>query len=132
MALSGDGSGPAGISAANALGLSTQIAARPLVAVVGRKPTGLSGVRFTQRSNFERRTLTSSEVALLEVLRVYPAHVEVEWAELVSRVAALIDEGAIRLRAVERAALSEQQANLRHTMGRLTAALKGVAEAASS
>ena len=77
------GVGPAGFSAAHALGVTTQIPALPEFAVAGPKPTGLKGVRVTQRSNMSRRDLTYTEIALLEVLRDPKTLVEGPWSRLV-------------------------------------------------
>lgn len=65
------GFGPAGMSAASALGLSTQRPARTVVAVPARPPTDTALVRFVDRSGRGGRSsarLEPLEVALLEVL----------------------------------------------------------------
>lgn len=113
LAASGRGAGPSGVSAANALGLTTQMAAVPTVAVLGRCPTGLHGVRVVSRSNFERYHLLPLEIALLEVLREFPLHVEGSWADLVRRVREENERGGIRLDAVLRAAATEHSPALR-------------------
>ena len=79
FALAGPGAGLAAASATNALGLSTQIARQPIVAVVGRPPKGLHGVRFTSRSNPQRIKLSRLEVTLLEALRDFPNYSELDW-----------------------------------------------------
>ena len=67
MAVAGRGAGPAGWSATLALGLSTQVPATPTIAVVGRPPKGIDGVRFVSRSNLDRRDLTPIEVAVRDL-----------------------------------------------------------------
>jgi uncharacterized protein DUF6088 len=65
------GIGPAGIAAANSLGLSTQVAARPSIAVPKRAPRPLPTFRFVDRSGRTGRMtqrLRPQTVALLEVL----------------------------------------------------------------
>ena len=77
-AAGGDGAGPSGWSAAQALGLSTQVPAIPEVAVAGPVPS-LRGVRFHKRNNLARRDLSVCEIALLEALRSYPASRRSAW-----------------------------------------------------
>ena len=66
MEVAGPGSGPAGVSAAYSLGLTTQIPAIEQDAVPGRVPSAVAGVRFVSRS-IERRIagLRPVEVALI-------------------------------------------------------------------
>lgn len=98
LALAGPGGGPAGVTAARALGLTTQVPAIDFYAVPGRIPTPPPGVKFVSRS-IERRIheLTAMEVALLEVLRDWPGTVEGTWADLVSVARRLADAGEVRI-----------------------------------
>jgi hypothetical protein len=59
----------AGLSAANALGLTTQVPARVELAVEGKRPTSPRGVAFKPRMGTNRGHLSAREAALLEVLR---------------------------------------------------------------
>lgn len=59
----------AGLSAANALGLTTQVPARTELAVEDKRPTPPRGVAFKPRVGTNRRGLRPLEAALLEVLR---------------------------------------------------------------
>ncbi len=95
--VAGVGSGPADISAAHALGLSTQVPAIEVVAVPGRIPAPIRGVRFVSRSA-ERRflRLRPIEIALLEVLRAGPAVIEVPWARVAEIAKRLERAGKIR------------------------------------
>jgi len=68
-AVGGGRSHLAGLSAANALGLTTQVPARVELAVEGRRPTPPRGVVFKPRMGTNRRGLSAREAALLEVLR---------------------------------------------------------------
>jgi len=97
MEVAGPGSGPAGVSAAYSLGLTTQIPAIEQVAVPGRVPSAVAGVRFVSRS-IERRIagLRPVEVALIEVLRDGPAIIEQPWASVTAVVERLIAASEIR------------------------------------
>jgi hypothetical protein len=101
LAVASHGSGPAGLSAAHFLGLTTQVPAIETVAVPGRVPAPLPGVRFVSRS-IERRIarLTVAEVALIEVLRAGPSVAE-RWAEVGHVVERLVAAGEVRLGAVD-------------------------------
>ncbi len=96
LAIAGPGAGPAGFSAARALGVTTQLPARPEVAVAGRVPE-FAGAVFYKRNNLDRRGLDPVEVALLEVLRSWPTTSEVPWDELVVRVGEFVDRGDLDL-----------------------------------
>lgn len=95
--VAGTGSGPAGVSAAHSLGLSTQVPAIEQVAVAGRVPAPVGGVRFVSRS-IERRIarLRPVEVALLEVLRDGPELVEKPWHKVGEVARQLAAVGEIR------------------------------------
>ncbi len=109
LASGGKAPGPAGASAAAALGLTTQIPPRASVAVVGNPPTAVPNVRFVKRSNVERvaARLRPAEVALLEVLRDDLKWVEIPEAAVRSRLHAMIAAGDIDPRRVRRAAKRE-------------------------
>jgi len=68
-AISRGRSHPAGLSAANLLGLTTQVPARVELAVEDKRPMSPRGVEFKPRMRTNRRDLGAREVALLEVLR---------------------------------------------------------------
>jgi Family of unknown function (DUF6088) len=110
-----DGAGPSGWSAAQALGLSTQVPAEPEVAVAGPVPSFV-GVRFHRRNNLARRDLGFWEIALLEALRSYPAYAEVSVAELADRVRALVADGKVRFAHLETAARREHSPALRRNL----------------
>ena len=114
-AAGGDGAGPSGWSAAQALGLATQVPAIPEVAVAGPVPS-LRGVRFHKRNNLARRDLSVCEIALLEALRSYPAFAEVSVDEFKIRVQSLAEEGKVRLGYVEKVARKEHSSALRRNM----------------
>lgn len=97
LEVAGPGSGPAGVSAAHELGLTTQVPATEQVAVAGRVPSPVPGVRFVARS-IERRLggLRPVEVALLEVLRDGPRTVEGPWGKVAEVTQQLVATGEIR------------------------------------
>jgi hypothetical protein len=97
LEVAGLGAGPAELSAAHTLGLTTQVPSTEVVAVPGRCPTPVGGARFVSRS-VERRFegLRPLEVAVIEVLRVGPGIVEGTWTKLGRRVASLTERGEIR------------------------------------
>jgi hypothetical protein len=105
----GQGVGPAGASAAAYLGLTTQVAPRPVLAVVGPAPTGVAGVEWQTRNNVARAQLNFAEVALVELLAVYPYGVEAEWPEVVARVADLREAGRIDVDRVATVGASERR-----------------------
>jgi hypothetical protein len=112
LVVAGPGAGLAGVSAANALGLSTQVARQPTIAVVGRPPKGLAGVRFTSRANPQRIHLTWLEVTVLEALRDFPALSEASWPEARDRIRQLAADGRIDLGQLAAVAAGERRAGL--------------------
>ena len=92
LAVAGPGAGPARLSAAVHLGLTTQVPAVDTIAVAGRTPTAPAAIRFVSRSVERRiRDLTPTEVAVIEVLREGPDLLEASWeafAAAVTRLAA--------------------------------------------
>jgi hypothetical protein len=117
-----DGAGPSGWSAAHALGLSTQLPATPEVAVAGPVPS-FEGVRFHKRNNLARRNLGFWEIALLEVLRSYPAYAEVGLDEVATRVRSLSAEGKVRFPFLKSAARTERSPALRRNLAAVIARL---------
>ncbi len=95
--VAGIGAGPAELSAAHLLGLTTQVPAVEVIAVAGRTPAPVGGARFVSRS-IERRILglRPVEVAVIEVLRAGPRVVEVEWAQVATIVERLVAAGEMR------------------------------------
>lgn len=112
----GRGVGPSGWTASHLLGLSTQVPAQKEFAIVGAPPTNVSDVRFHSRRNLERLPLNPYEIALIEILRAWPAQIEASWDELLSRVSDLRDRGLIKLDRVEKAALHERSPRLRERL----------------
>lgn len=104
------GSGPAGLTAALLLGLTTQVPRIDTIAVPGRVPRPVSGVRFVSREAAWRRRderLRAGDVALLEVLRSWPDLVEVPPDVAIDLVASLVGDGRIDLGRVVRASSTE-------------------------
>lgn len=105
------GVGPAGASAANMLGLSTQIPGRPAFAVPTRVPESMpTGVMMVSRAGCRNRVAANArpaEVALLEVLRDWNALVEVDAAAATGIIKSHLDHGALRAGALARLAGTE-------------------------
>jgi hypothetical protein len=104
------GSGPAGWSAALALGLSTQLPRQEVVAVPGRTPRNAGPVRYVSRAASIRRRderLRPAEVALLEVLRDWDGLVDVPAIDALTRIGRLAGDGTLRLDRVALAAETE-------------------------
>ncbi len=120
----GRGVGPAGGYAAAQLGLTSQVAPQPTLAIVGRPPTGVDGVRWQTRSNPARAQLGFTEVAVVELLSLVPSAVEAPWEELVATVARLRDRDAVRLDEIERVvAVERRKPALQRNLARLPADL---------
>ncbi|MHB1818009.1 MAG: DUF6088 family protein [Streptosporangiaceae bacterium] len=94
------GMGPAAASAANALGLSTQIPRLPVFAVAARVPESMpSAIALVSRAACRARVRVNpraAEVALLEVLRDWNALVETDDAEARRVVRSHFACGALR------------------------------------
>ncbi|MBO0831943.1 MAG: hypothetical protein J2P29_08235, partial [Actinobacteria bacterium] len=106
----GPGVGPAGLSAAIDLGLTTQVPRYDIVAVPQRVPRHPGNVRLVSRAASTRRRserLRPAEVALLEVLRDWGALVEVPDREAAKRIANLLDANTIRVGKLVRASVTE-------------------------
>lgn len=97
MAAAGPGAGPAGASAANSIGLSTQVPRRPHIAVVGRVPKGLKDVHVTARSNAMRVLLSPAEIAVLEGIRDFDRYADITWPQARQRLRRLASDGRIDL-----------------------------------
>jgi hypothetical protein len=118
------GVGPAGLSAANGLGLTTQVPALENVAVPHRAPRPFGSVRFVDRSGRPGRALAGlgwTEVALLEVLGDWHHVIEVDDSTARSQLGELIRSGSLRLDKLARAARDEP-ATVRHRLKNLLAA----------
>ena len=114
MAVAGAGAGPAGVSAAAFLGLTTQVPSVETIAVAGRVPTPPTGVRFVSRS-IERRFLglEAAEIAVLEVLRDGPTRIESPWTDFAAVLRDLERDGQIRP-----SLITEQLTHERHVAAR--------------
>ena len=98
LEVAGPGAGPAEMSAAHLLGLTTQVPSVAVVAVPGRAPAPVAGVLFVSRS-IERRIagLRPVEVAVLEVLRAGPALIEKPWSAVAETIGRLAAASEVRL-----------------------------------
>lgn len=106
----GPGVGPAGLSAANLLRLSTQIPRRALVAVPERAPSDTGSVAFVSRATRTGRAeaeLNATEVAALEVLDDWNAVLEVTPDEAAARLSDLLRTGDLRAERLTQAATTE-------------------------
>ncbi len=95
--------------AANALGLSTQVSRQPTIAVGGRPPKGLHGVKFTSRSNPQRIMLNQLEATLLEALRDFADHSELDWPAARARIRRLVGDGGVDLQKLAAVAATERR-----------------------
>lgn len=123
--VAGPGRGPAGWSAALALGLSTQVARREAIAVPARAPRSSGPVHFVSRAAATKRRderLRPAEVALFEVLRDWDHLVEVPMVDAVDRIARLADAGEVRLERLARASATEPP-RVRERLRRLLGAM---------
>lgn len=121
LEIAGPGAGPSGVAAAHALGLTTQVPGTVEVAVPGKVPEGLAGVRFRSRPYARReRVLRPLEVAVLEVLRD-PGAVEMPWALACERISELMDTGKVRRQEVVTEAVAEPNRAARERAAALVA-----------
>jgi hypothetical protein len=93
------GVGPAGLSAANDLGLTTQVPGTDLVAVVGTVPRDFPTVHFVdRRARLARRTasLTPAEVAVLEVLDAWDSVLEVSPSAAADKLTEMLLDGSVK------------------------------------
>lgn len=116
------GFGLAGLSAANALRLSTQVPRRAEYAVPCRPPAGAQAVHFVDRSSRRGRAaheLSPAEVAVLEVLDGWHRIIDTEPGIAMERLAELIATGKIDAGQLAAAAETEPgavRARLRHLL----------------
>lgn len=116
--VAGPGAGPSGIEAARWLGLTTQVAGRPEIAVPGRVPTPIAGVRFCSRSTRRPEVdLTPIEVAVIQVLGDWSMSVEVGWDELGHKVDELAAARQIRVDRIGEQVADEHHVALRDRLG---------------
>lgn len=96
VAVAGLGSGPSGVAAAHMLGLTTQVPGIADIALPGRVPAHMFGVRFHQRPYGRReRRLSAIEVAVVEILRD-PGSMEVSRTEAFGRLTRLVQDAVVR------------------------------------
>lgn len=121
LQVAGAGSGPAGVSAARALGLTTQVPAVEEIAIAGRTPKPVQGVVFTSRPITRRLLgLVPLEVALLETMRTWPTYSEVSYERLAESVHRFLHSGAIRPDRIEQALRAERSPHARELWHHLT------------
>ncbi len=101
------GVGPTGVSAARALGLSTQVPAVPELVTVGPVPENLSGVKIHKRNNLSRYELNYTEIAVLEVLRDWEYTTDSSWKDLTIAIRKKIGTGEINFSKLQNAASGE-------------------------
>lgn len=124
----GQGVGPAGPDAAAFLGLTTQVAPIATLTVVGTPPTGVRGVRWEVRKNPTRARLNFAEVAVIEMLSLFPFATEAAWDEVADRVAALRTNRRINLKRLGEVVASERRKpQLRSNFDRLISDLSTTA-----
>jgi Family of unknown function (DUF6088) len=117
------GIGPAGLSAALALGLATQVPRYDIIAVPGRVPRNPGTARLVSRAASTKRQserLRPGEVALLEVLRDWPALVELSATDATDHIAGFLNDGSIRVDKLVSASETEPprvRERLRHLLG---------------
>jgi len=102
--------GAAGWYATNLLGLSTQVAPQPVVAVTTRSPTGLPGVKVIDRSaRVGRREahLNETEVTVLEALDGWDKYVELDHATALARFIDILGGPDVRLSRLVQASRTE-------------------------
>ena len=103
LELGGPGAGPSGVAAAHWLGLTSQVPATYLCSVPRRVPKPWGRIRFTQRPVARLlRSLTPSEVAVLEVLRDWPRVIEFGLVRFTEVVEQLATAGTIRVDVLDR------------------------------
>lgn len=105
-AVSRRGSSLSGLSAAHALGLTTQVPAHVELAVDGMRPSPLRGVTFRPRFGTKRSGLHPGEAALLEVLRDITRLPDLPAVETADKLRRLLTDDAARKR-ILRAAIDE-------------------------
>lgn len=104
------GVGPAGLSASNALRLSTQVPRKAQVAVPNRAPTDSGPVAFVSRAARHGRaqeSLNAQEVALLEVLDGWDKVIELPLPDAWAQLLRVMSGDGLRLDKLVRAAKTE-------------------------
>lgn len=120
--VAGLGSGPAGISAAHMLGLTTQVPSTAEVAVPGHIPESLRGVQFRSRSYSRRELkLRPIEIAVLELLRD-PYAADVSWLDVQQRIDKLITSKQVRRNFITEGVTAEKHPNARNRWASIMAA----------
>lgn len=113
VTVGGPGSGPSGVAAAYLLGLTTQVPATVEVAVPGKVPDPMPGLRFRSRPYSRREhRLWPAEVAVLELL-LEPHSAEAEWPRVAERIRELIADGSVRAAALDTQAAEEHRVQVR-------------------
>lgn len=121
------GVGPTGVSAARALGLTTQVPALPHLTIAGTVPSSVPGALVSKRNNMGRRTLRYIEIALVELLRGdWERTVDDGWPALVSAVVAATHRSDIDIVAVGEVIRGERSPAARDNYRRLVSGLSGV------
>jgi len=122
--LGSTGVGPTGVSAARALGLTTQVPTRPAFTIAGTVPTSVPGVSVSKRNNMRRRNLRYAEIALIELLRGdWERTVDDGWPALVSAVGTAVRGSEINMASVSDAIQGERSPAARQNYERLAADL---------
>lgn len=123
LTIAGPGAGPSGVAAARQLGLTTQVPAIVEIAVPGKTPDPLPGVRFNARSFARReRKLNPNEVAVLEVLRE-PHAAEATLEEVGRTIHRLVEARQIRPELVAAQVADEHHLQARRHWDELVARL---------
>lgn len=118
------GVGPAGLTAANELGLTTQMPGTDVYAVPRPAPRDLPSIRFVARPSRTARAdaaLRPIEVAVLEVLDAWDAITDTTPDQTETRLVDVLNSGAVRLAHLTRGATDEPPAareRLRHLLDR--------------
>lgn len=119
------GVGPTGHSAARALGLTTQVPAKPSLTIAGPVPTSVPGVRVSKRNNMRRRELNYTEIALLELLRGdWESTVDGGWPALLRATTGAVRDGKVHMNAIAEALASEHSPAARANFTRLNGDLR--------
>ncbi|RIJ76738.1 hypothetical protein D1871_10660 [Nakamurella silvestris] len=127
--LGSTGVGPAGASAARALGLAGAAPEVDHYAVVGHPSKAFPDMVVHSRNNRARLGLGFIEIGLLEVLRAPEVYLEDSWAGVVASVIGLIAAGRLNFVAVRRAIRTEHNARARENIDRLAAEIEADSEA---
>lgn len=117
------GVGPAGVSAARAFGVTTQVPPTPELVTSGPVPEGLHGVKVHKRNNAARRDLSYLEIAALELLRDYEFTAEVDWKQVVKVILEKVRTHEIRPDSLLEVGARERNRALRERLDALASAL---------